>query len=215
MSLTGPPEKGPETGGTGGGDAGSRPRYWVEPPPPPPPREERRLEPEVRIAPPHSVETAGEGVPYLPPRPAPARRRNRTAAGPVWHLLLVLGGAGMIFGSWNTWMITGTAFGSRNISGIYGDGFGEISLIAGIAVAFATLLMLATGSSDVLAQLTAAAAGAGLGASFYYWYSVRIVGIVAPITTVSVHVGWGVFLVILSSLVALVSSCVISVSGSS
>ena len=33
--------------------------------------------------------------------------------------------------------------------------------------------------------------GAGLGASFYYWYSVRIVGIVAPITTVSVHVGWG------------------------
>ena len=214
MSQTGPPEKGPESGGTGHGDSGSRPRYWVEPPPPPQPREVRRPEPDARIAPSHSVETAGEGMPYLPSMPTPARRRNRAGAGPAWHLLLVLGGAGMILGSWNSWMSSGSVFDSRSVSGIFDDSLGEISLIAGVAITLATLLMLATGSSHLLAQLTAAAAGAGLAAAGYYWYAVHRLDLVPAVTTVSVHLGWGLFLVILSSLVAFVASCVISVSGS-
>jgi hypothetical protein len=211
MSQTGPPEKGPEIGGTGHGDSGSRPRYWVEPPPQP--REDQSLEPEAKIAPPHSVETAGEGVPYLPSMPTPALRRNRAAASPAWHLLLVLGGAGMIAGSCNSWLTSGSVFSSQGVSGIFGDELGEVSLIAGIVLALAALLMLHSGSPHLLVQIATAAAGAGLAAAGYFWYSIFRLDLIPVLRPSGVYPGWGMLLVILSSFVAFVASCVISVSG--
>jgi hypothetical protein len=119
----------------------------------------------------------------------------------------------MIVGSCNSWLTPGSVFSSPSFSGIFDDGLGEVSLIAGIVLTLAALLMLGTGSLHLLAQIAAAAAGAGLAAAGYFWYSIYRLDFIPAFTTVGVHLGWGMFLVILSSLVAFVASCVISVSG--
>ena len=73
--------------------------------------------------------------------------------------------------------------------------------------------MLLSGSPHLLAQLTSAAAGAGLAAAGYCWYSIFRLDLNPVLKLSGDNPGWGMLLVILSSLVAFVASCVISVSG--
>jgi hypothetical protein len=145
--------------------------------------------------------------------PTPTLKRKRAAPSPAWHLLLVLGGAGMIAGSCNSWLASGSVFSSQGVSGIFGDDFGEVSLIAGIVLTLAALLMLRSGSLHLLGQLATGAAGAGLAAAGYFWYFIFRLDLIPDLRPFGAYPGWGMLLVILSSLVAFVASCAISVSG--
>ena len=73
--------------------------------------------------------------------------------------------------------------------------------------------MLGTGSLHLLAQFATAAAGAGLAGAGYFWYFMFRLDLVPDLRPFGVYPGWGMLLVFLSSLVALVASCAISVSG--
>ncbi|MGA9077206.1 MAG: hypothetical protein WB383_02585 [Acidimicrobiales bacterium] len=196
MPHSEPPDRG-TTGGAGDGDAGDRPRIWVEPPSPPKPREARVFEPGARVIPSESVEAAGQGVPYRPAPPTPPVTRATFGFG--WLLVLMACGGAMIAGSFGAWLTVD----GRTVSGMSSAlSIANISNIAGcVLVCSALVFTMArhTVIGDLVSQLMPAAAGAGLAATlFWLWATSRFTHL-SP-------VGWGVYVIVAASLVALAVS---------
>jgi hypothetical protein len=194
MPHSEPPDQG-TTGGAGGG--GDRPSIWVEPPSPPKPREARVFEPGARVIPSESVEAAGQGVPYRPATPtAPV---TQATFGFGWLLVLMACGGAMIVGSFNAWL---TVHG-QSVSGMSGAfSIANVSNIAGCVLVCSALVFAVarhTVLGDLVSQLMPAAAGAGLAATLYWLWA-------ESLYTHLRLVGWGVYLIVAASLVALVVS---------
>jgi len=194
MPHSEPPDQG-TTGGAGGG--GDRPSIWVEPPSPPKPREARVFEPGARVIPPMSVEAAGQGVPYLPAPPTPPVTRATFGFG--WLLVLMACGGAMIAGSFYAWL---TVHGHSASGMSPAVSIGNVSNIAGcVLVCSALVFAMArhTVFGDLVSQLMPAAAGAGLAATIFWLWSMSLF-------THLHRVGWGVYVVVAASLVALAAS---------
>jgi hypothetical protein len=155
------------------------------------------FEPGGRVIPSESVEAAGQGVPYFPAPPAPPATRATFGFG--WLLVLMACGGAMIAGSFNPWW---TVHG-QSASGISpAVSIGNVSNIAGCVLVCAALMFAVarhTVFGDLVSQLMPAAAGAGLAATLYWLWALSLF--------THLHlVGWGVYVIVAASLVALVVS---------
>ncbi|MGD0895296.1 MAG: hypothetical protein ABSA08_04720 [Acidimicrobiales bacterium] len=196
MPHSEPPDRG-TTGGAGDGDAGEGPRIWVEPQSPRKRREIPVFEPGARVIPPMSVEAAGQGVPYLPAPPTPPVTRATFGFG--WLLVLMACGGAMIAGSFYAWL---TVHGHSASGMSPAVSIGNVSNIAGcVLVCSALVFAMArhTVFGDLVSQLMPAAAGAGLAATIFWLWSMSLF-------THLHRVGWGVYVVVAASLVALAVS---------
>jgi len=196
MPHSEPPDRG-TTGGAGDGDAGEGPRIWVEPQSPRKRREIPVFEPGARVIPPMSVEAAGQGVPYLPAPPTPPVTRATFGFG--WLLVLMACGGAMIAGSFYAWL---TVHGHSASGMSPAVSIGNVSNIAGCVLVCSALVFAVarhTVFGDLISQLMPAAAGAGLAATIFWLWSMSLF-------THLHRVGWGVYVVVAASLVALAVS---------
>jgi hypothetical protein len=203
MSQTVPPDDGPDAGAAGAHEPGSRSKYWVEPPPPLPPREIKSFEPGAKIVPPHSVEEAGQGIPYLPP--PPVVRARPSTFGAVHLGVLLACGAAMIGGSFGPWVNFSVTRLSVNTTGMQ-IGLGHVSFIAGIVLVAAVVSLIAltgSGAGGLISQLIPASAGAALGTAVYFLWGISGLHVLS-------HLRWGVYLVVFGSFVALLYSGVVN-----
>jgi len=205
VSGTKPPDKEPGTGRPEEHEGWHDGKIWVEPPPPPKPREIPTFGPDALAPPRIGLRTADGG---LSARPVPHAMARRATASGAWLLVLLGAGAGIIAGSYNSWLAMGSPFGSPSASAIVDDGLGEVSLVAGIVLSVVALLIVGTGAGTLLKQLAAAASGAALSAAIYY---LVLNFAILPMPS-KAYPGWGLILVMVASLAAFVASCAITAS---
>ncbi len=136
-----------------------------------------------------------------------ADKKVKTSAG--WPVAFFLCGIAMVVGSRQPW----TTVGSSTISGTAHGGAGEVSFVAGIVlIAVTTALILLGGSllpatRRLLGQLAVGAAGAGFGISVY------VIDHLSAGFGSNASPGWGLILVLVASIAALITSVAVTVSA--
>ena len=134
-------------------------------------------------------------------------KKAKSSAG--WPVAFLLCAAGMIAGSRGTWAtVDGTT-----IAGIAHAGAGEVSLVGGVVLVAVTVALILLGGGvgpatrRLLGQLAAAAAGAGLGIAIY------VTDHIGSDFGGHAGMGWGLILVLVSSVAALIVSIAVTVTS--
>jgi hypothetical protein len=131
------------------------------------------------------------------------RTRSATSSGGIGAVVLLVCGAVMIAGSIGAWFSASIFSFSQSEGGATHGGPGWISLVAGIVLIVVGLMGIVTAGNGLrlVGVLGAVCSGAGLGITVYLVD--RFLSL--PGSSVA-HVGWGLILVLVTSIISLVAS---------
>jgi hypothetical protein len=125
-----------------------------------------------------------------------------TAAGQA-PVVITASGIGMIIGSLNSWSsVTLAGIATASASGTEHGGPGWISLISGVLLVITGLaLVFSRGVTPrLLCAIATAASGASFGIAMYFLLHILLAG------TSDIGIGWGLVVVFLASITALVAT---------
>lgn len=154
--------------------------------------------------------TAGPGMAATASALRVPRARSSTTTGGVWALVLLVCGAVMIAGSIGAWFSASLFSFSSSEGGAAHAGPGWISLMGGILLILVGLMGIVTAGNGlrVVGVLGGVASGAGLGITGYLVD--RFLSL--PGSSLA-HIGWGLILVLVTSLISLVASALLAVAA--